>query len=278
MGRMLGRLNLMAAGWMISAVLLGCAGDVSRLAGPALPTAAPSPGMTASPTVPVLAAPSKTPTVNLPTAILRASVTQSPLPEFTVCSPLQDHPLDELRLIVSDPYRPPPGKSDDRHHGVDFSYYRYAERTTIQGLGVQSVLSGSVAAALADTYPFGNLVIVETVYEMLPEDLRIELGIQPGESLYLLYAHMEAAPHVRSGDAVQPCQGLGAVGRSGNAVEPHLHLEARLGPPGALFTEMGEYFPEASTEQRAAYQLWRTSGVFRHLDPMILINYQLSAQ
>lgn len=278
MGRMLWRLNLMAAGWMISAVLVGCAGDVSGPAEQALPTATPSPGMSASPTAPVIASPSFTPTVNLPTAVMTASVTPTPLPEFAVCSPLQDHPLAELRLIVSDPYRPPPGKSDDRHHGVDFSYYRYAERTTIEGLGVQAVLPGSVAAALADTYPFGNLVIVETVYEILPEDLRIALGIQPGESLYLLYAHMEAAPRVHPGVTVQPCQALGAVGHSGNAVEPHLHLEARLGLPEALFTEMGEYFPEASAEQRAAYQLWRTSGVFRHLDPMILINYQLSGQ
>ena len=277
MGRIVWKLNLLAAGLMISVMLVGCAGDVSKRAEQVLTTVTPSPEMSASLTAPVLAAPSMTPTVNLPTAIMTATLTPLPLPEFTVCSPLQDHPLDELRLIVSDPYRPPPGKSDDRHQGVDFSYYRHGERTTIQGLGVQAVLPGSVVAALADTYPFGNLVILETFYELLPEDLRIKLGIQPGESLYLLYAHMEAEPRVRSGDAVQPCQGLGAVGRSGNAVEPHLHLEVRLGPPGANFTEMGEYFPEASAEQRAAYQLWRTSGVFRHLDPMILINYQLSA-
>jgi murein DD-endopeptidase MepM/ murein hydrolase activator NlpD len=278
MGRMLWRLNLVAAGLIISVLLVGCARDVSRPAEQALFTPTPSPGMPASPTAPILASPSFTPTVNLPTAIMTASLTPLPLPEFEVCSPLQDHPLEELRLIVSDPYRPPLGKSDDRHHGVDFSYYRYGERTTIQGVGVQAVLPGSVAATLADTYPFGNLVIVETVYELLPEDLRFELGIQLGESLYLLYAHMEAEPRVHLGDAVQTCQGLGAVGRSGNAVEPHLHLEARLGPPGALFTEMGEYFPEASAEQRAAYQLWRTSGNYRRLDPLILVNYQLSVQ
>jgi murein DD-endopeptidase MepM/ murein hydrolase activator NlpD len=188
---------------------------------------------------------------------------------------LQDHPLDQLRLIVSDPYRPPPGKSDARHHGVDFSYYRFGERATIQGVGVQAVLPGRVAAALADTFPFGNLVMIETESTLLPSDLQRLLGAEPGESLYLFYAHLESAPSLRIGDLVEACQPIGAVGKSGNAVEPHLHLEARLGPAETVFTEMGEYFPEASPAEKAAYQLWRTSGVYRHLDPMILINFAL---
>ncbi len=207
------------------------------------------------------------------------SVTAQPtLPsglEFAVCTPLEDHPLHQLRLIVSDPYRPPKGKSDARHHGVDFSYYRYGERDTIQGVGVQAVLPGQVAAALVDSYPFGNLVIIETDLDLLPAELRERLGAQPGESLYLLYAHLEAAPLVRIGDSVPACQPLGAVGKSGNAVEPHLHLETRLGPPGTVFSQMGEYFAGASEAERAAYRLWRTSGVYRHLDPMLLIKFAL---
>jgi len=186
--------------------------------------------------------------------------------------------LDQLRLIVSDPYRPPPGKSDARHHGVDFSYYRFGERDTIQGVGVQAVMPGRVVAALADTFPFGNLVMIETDDAMLPVDLRQLVGAEPGESLYLFYAHLESAPSLRIGDLVEACQLIGAVDKSGNAVEPHLHLEARRGPAGTVFNEMGEYFPAASPAEKAAYQLWRTSGVYRHLDPMILLNFALETR
>jgi len=217
----------------------------------------------------------QTPDSPAPTQKVITSPTVTPRLEFAICTPLEDHPLDQLRLILADPYRPPPGKSDARHHGVDFSYYRFGERATILGVGVQAVLPGRVAAALAETYPFGNLVMIETESSLIPIDLLQLLGAEPGESLYLFYAHMGTVPGLRIGDTVQACQPIGEVGKSGNTVEPHLHLEVRLGPAGTVFTEMGEYFPEASPEQRAAYQLWRTSGVYRHRDPMILINYAL---
>ena len=218
----------------------------------------PSPGISAQPTV---VQPTSAPTG-----------TSTPVP-FVVCSPLEIHSLEELPEITSDPYRPPPPGKEERHHGVDFSYYRRGERTTIQGVGVQSVLSGRVAAAIAESFPYGNVVIIETTYEVLPTELISELEIAPGESIYTLYAHMDQTPLVTLGETVQACQLLGQVGMSGNAYEPHLHLEMRLGAPGAQFSSMGYYKADDTEEERSNYLLWRTSWEFRHFDPMrVLLN------
>ena len=197
-------------------------------------------------------------------------------PVFVICSPLSIHPLEELPEIISDPYHPPPPGKEERHQGVDFSYYRRGERLSIRGVGVQSVLSGSVAMALAETFPYGNVIIVETPQELLPVDLAHYLGINPGEALYVLYAHLENPPEVESGQQVTACQPLGAVGMSGNAGVPHLHIETRIGPAGARFSGMRFYDTLATQQERDNYLLWRTSGVYRHFNPMDLLLYQLS--
>jgi murein DD-endopeptidase MepM/ murein hydrolase activator NlpD len=160
---------------------------------------------------------------------------------------------------------------DDRHQGVDFSYYRQDGRATIEGEGVQSVLAGRVAAAIQDSFPFGNLVIVETAKDDLTDDLLQKLKLADGQSLYVLYAHLEAPPLVQPGDTVQACQALGAVGKSGNAGVAHLHLETRIGPSRTVFSGMAYYTPQASQLERDEYVLWRMSGVFQHFDPMILL-------
>lgn len=274
-------IRLLAIGLGLAGLLAGCAAvSPARVASitpstTAAPIAYATPGTLPSPVVPRFPLPTNPPGTTPPSASVTAPPTLPYRLEFAVCTPLEDHPLDQLRLIVSDPYRPPKGKSDARHHGVDFSYYRFGERDSIQGVGVQAVLPGQVAAALVDSYPFGNLVIVETAVALLPADLGEQLGAKPGESLFLLYAHLDAAPLLRIGESVPACQPLGAVGKSGNAVEPHLHLEARLGPAGTVFNELGEYFAGATETERSNYRLWRTSGVYRHLDPMLLINYAL---
>jgi murein DD-endopeptidase MepM/ murein hydrolase activator NlpD len=167
--------------------------------------------------------------------------TQPDIETFVICSPLSIHPLEELPEIISDPYRPPPPGKEERHHGVDFSYYRRGDRLSIKGVGVQSVLTGVAAASLADTFPYGNLVIIETEHTALPDRWVEALQIPPGYSIYTLYAHMDQPPKAAQGETVSACQPLGEVGLSGNAAEPHLHLEMRLGRPGARFNSMGFY-------------------------------------
>jgi hypothetical protein len=67
------------------------------------------------------------------------------------------------------------------------------------------------------------------------------------------------------------------VGTTGyNIVNPHLHLETRIGPQGATFLEGMKYYDTRATEaEQANYEMWRTSGYFRHFDPLDLINMYL---
>jgi murein DD-endopeptidase MepM/ murein hydrolase activator NlpD len=140
---------------------------------------------------------------------------------------------------------------------------------------VQSVLAGTVAAAITDSFPYGNMVIVETPGQLLPPDLVALLGLAEGESLYHLYAHLLEAPPVVLGQRVEACQVIGAVGASGNTAAPHLHFETRRGLPGGRFPSMSAFVSSATQESRANYTLWRTSRQYLHFDPMILLSYGL---
>jgi len=193
--------------------------------------------------------------------------------QFHICSPLSSDSLSELPKIISDPYHPPPLGHDQRHQGVDFAFYRHKGYESILGIPVQSVLPGRIAAAIPNSFPFGNLVIVETHYELLPFQVIHKLGITNKESLYILYAHLQEEPDFQIGDIISHCQKLGAVGKSGNAGAAHLHLETRIGPAGKTFSSMSFYHKSASTEARQNYKLWRTSGLFQHFDPMELLKF-----
>jgi murein DD-endopeptidase MepM/ murein hydrolase activator NlpD len=197
------------------------------------------------------------------------------LPTFHLCSPLSLHPLSELPQVIGDPYDPPRPGREERHHGIDFGYYHFGDRDSMQGEPIQAVLPGVVASALDDHFPYGNMVMIETPQSLLPSDVVQILGFAPGDSLYVLYAHMNAPPLVRLGDSVEACQLLGEVGMSGNTELPHLHLETRLGPAGSVFESMLFYSTRATVEEMEAYKLWRTSGVFRHFDPMKLLSIPL---
>jgi murein DD-endopeptidase MepM/ murein hydrolase activator NlpD len=200
-----------------------------------------------------------------------ASLTLTPTAQFDLCSPLELHEIEDLSAIISSPYNPPPPGKDERHHGVDFGYWDYAGRKTMQGELVQSILPGVVAMILNDHFPYGNTVMVETPASLLPNYLVSVLGFEPGDSLYVLYAHLDAPPLVSLGESVEACHLLGEVGLSGNTDVAHLHLETRLGPAGAIFESMMFYSTRATIEEMENYKLWRTSGVFRHFDPMRLL-------
>lgn len=213
--------------------------------------------------------------VSLTQTISTPSVT--PTQAFVLCSPLLIHPLDELSEIIGSPYSPPPpNRKEERHHGVDFAYYHYGERDTMLGEPVQSVLPGVVVASLEDCNPYGNFVIIETPRAWLTWEIIKYLNISLGQSLYLLYAHLDKAPLVKIGDRVEACQQIGEVGMSGFTEIPHLHLETRLGPGGKRFEVMRFYDTRATQEEMDNYVLWRTSGLFQHFDPMILLSLPLT--
>lgn len=201
----------------------------------------------------------------------QAPPSPTPTPEFKICSPLAPYRIDELREIVSAPYKPPPPGKEERHHGVDFSHYRRGELLSIEGVVVQAVLPGLVSAAIADSFPYGNVIIIETPTSLIPDSLRQSLDLAEGQSLYTLYAHLKDTPQVNTGDIVYACQEIGQVGKSGNTVEPHLHLETRIGPSGVTFIVMGFYQADNSEEEKEAYLRWRIGGEFNHFDPMSLL-------
>ena len=214
--------------------------------------------------------PSRTPTTS-PTATDTPTVTSTPESAFELCTPLPLHPLEVISEIVGDPYDPPHAGREERHHGVDLAYYHWEERDTMAGEPVQAVLSGIVVARMDDRMPYGNMVMIETQQADLPPDLVERLAIPAGESLYLLYAHFNEPALVELGDIVDACQPLGAVGMTGWTEIPHLHLETRTGPAGTVFESILYYDTQATQEEMDNYELWRTSGVYQHFDPMSLL-------
>jgi murein DD-endopeptidase MepM/ murein hydrolase activator NlpD len=226
---------------------------------------------TQSPATPV---PSATPSpISLPA--------QKPAkPVFNMCSPLAWESIPELFEIVADPYNPPPeNRLEERHHGVDFSHYSRKGNSSIAGEPIQAVLPGRVAAAIHDRLPYGNMLILETLASDLPEELAGQISLQPAQSLYVLYAHMQASPGVSVGDWILCGQEIGLVGKTGyNIVNEHLHLETRLGTAGVVFESMAFYTTTASQAEMDAYTRWRTSGEFRHFDPMKLFQAYLDWQ
>lgn len=233
-----------------------------------------------------------------PTATLAPSSTPTPRPTSTpdadavVCSPLEGITLAQLTEIVSNPLVTPVPGLDDGHHGVDFAFYRFGERTTMRGLPVYSVMEGTVAAVVQNRTPYGNMIIVETPLELLSAGQVSDLNlpaviptIQPhpamtcptneetaspiaGRSLYFLYAHMESASRLKVGDSVTCGAALGGVGTTGMSVNDHLHLEARIGPARQRFNGMAFYDTGATAEEMANYCRWRASQTFQLLDPL----------
>jgi murein DD-endopeptidase MepM/ murein hydrolase activator NlpD len=218
-----------------------------------------------------------------------------PTPTKEVCSPLAEIPLSQLQEMIVNPFAPPPSGSDDPHQGVDFGELFGTQRIAVPGRQVNAVLPGTVAALINDRFPYGNAVIVETWIGDLPAWAAADLPtaaptpqrkaaltcpkVHPTpavdsdqQSLYLLYAHMQETPELRVGDNLTCGQKIGAIGSSGNALNPHLHLEARVGPSGAVFPGMSHYDSRATPEEMSAYCLWRTSGHFQLVDPLIFLS------
>lgn len=192
-----------------------------------------------------------------------------------MCSPLQDHDLVELSQYITQPLILPLGENQEQgHHGVDFAYYRRdGVGGHIEGTIIQSVMDG-VVAGLGYATVYGNYIIIETPYARLPQAAIADYELQAGQSLYLLYAHMQGGAPFTVGDAV-PCGGvLGLVGGSGDAyfvTDPHLHLETRSGAAGQTFGPMNFYTTQATDLEKEEYERWRSSGEFVLLDPLILM-------
>jgi murein DD-endopeptidase MepM/ murein hydrolase activator NlpD len=202
--------------------------------------------------------------------------------------------LTEVSGLVSNQYYPPKPGLDGPHQGVDFAVQQNG--IAVIGNPVQVVLGGEVAAVILDRFPYGNTVVIETPLDDMPFEWLAVLPtpaptLEPhpaltcpqtewkpsvkegeGRSLYLLYAHLDTMEMLRVDDALACGEMIGTIGQSGNALNPHLHLEARFGPAGARFESMAHYDSSASPEEMGAYCIWRVSGIFQLLNPLAVLS------
>jgi murein DD-endopeptidase MepM/ murein hydrolase activator NlpD len=238
------------------------------------------------------------------TAVIKSSITPSPTATQTViptqvpqaCAPLEGMQSEQILALVSNPYHPPPPGSDDPHHGVDIAVQLPGSSVAVPGHTIQAVFPGRVAGVVRDRFPYGSAVLVETTLTEIPNEWlgRLEIptpaptlehrspltcppasfDIPPAgndRSLYILYAHMETPPEFSIGDEIACGQEIGSIGSSGNARNPHLHFEARVGPAGLQLDSMAHYDSSATAAEMSAYCLWRISGVFQLVEPTQLI-------
>jgi murein DD-endopeptidase MepM/ murein hydrolase activator NlpD len=224
-----------------------------------------------------------------------ASTTATAIPSQPLCSPLAGYELEDLPGIVSNPFDPPAPGSDNPHQGVDLADRLPGSQASLTGREVQAVLAGRVAGLILDRFPYGNAVMVEVALSKLrssdldalalptplPQPLvnpaltcpPIDLPYPetPNRALYILYAHLADPPRLQIGQVVQCGEPLGSVGDSGNALNPHLHLEVRIGPAEARFTSLGHYANNLTADEMGLYCLWRVSGTFQVIDPLKLL-------
>lgn len=266
----------------------------------------PAPAYTLTPPGQITPTRSPTETQAVATATVTASLTptatpfptHTPEPQLALCSPMKGYELNELPEMVANPYHPPAPGSDDPHQGVDLAVFAENSRMALPGSPVSAALPGNVVTIIRDRFPYGNAVLVETPLEIAAAQDWSQAGVpEPAptleprsaltcpafdqspswdttrRSLYVLYAHLQSTTDLVVGQPVSCGQELGLVGSSGNALNPHLHFEVRVGPASASLGSMAHYDASASANEMATYCLWRVSGLFQLVDPMVLLGY-----
>ncbi len=94
--------------------------------------------------------------------------------------------------------------------------------------------AGSSGRPLDVNNGYGNVVVIEYSYWVLPIRVRRMLALEQDQSLFMLYAHLKEPSILNPGDMVEPAATIGNVGATGNSSGPHLHLEVRIAESGSL--------------------------------------------
>jgi len=247
----------------------------------------------ASPTLTTESVPTSSPSPS--PAFTKKSTEVEEITDLRICSPLQGKAITELTDTLFNPFNPPRSGRDDPHQGVDFAVQEYG--IAISGNPVQSMLDGHVAAVIDNRFPYGNALLIETPLESLasqsvsgiylptlsptiephpalncPQVSPVPSWNSEKRSLYLFYAHLKEPPSFQIDEAVECGQIIGQIGDSGNALNPHLHLEVRIGPSEARLGSMAHYSTSASPEEMSAYCTWRVREIFQLVDPIQLLS------
>lgn len=237
----------------------------------------PTPAQPGTATAPLkIISPSQTPAAIKTTTTPATTPTAWPTPAPMVCSPLAIQPINKLNTIITQPFIMPRTMDDGTykdsgHHGLDIGFIVRGKQL-FTGTQVLSALDGKIASVIHDRPPYGDMVMVETPYDKIPGKLIAMHDIQPDQSLYVLYAHMQNLQPLTIGQSVKCGQQLAETGLTGTTGGPHLHFETRWGPAGAVFPLMGFYLSGVTAEEMEYYTLWRMSGKFKLFDPFDLLN------
>ncbi len=239
-----------------------------------------------------------------PTSIPTQRPSPSPTPTSAqvngICSPLKNIELDDLHSITSQAFTQPAPYKDDGHPAVDLAFFTFKGMPSMIGHPVNAILPGKIVQVLADRYPYGNAIIIETPLDRVSADVTKMLTLptpipqenldlvkpcdsdplfkdltplkmsDSSKSLYVLYAHLLEKPSLESGEVVACGQEIGLVGNTGNSAAEHLHLEMRIGPSNASFGSLAMYKEDASVEERYSYCIWTMSGRFQPINPVTL--------
>lgn len=297
--------------WLLALLLTACQSrstpPAGNLVSPPVPDTASEPNPASATARPTILSPTPGPAQSLdsPTASAESSVLAAPQPTATriplpeICSPLADIPLGQLPSLIANPYNPPRPGSDDPHQGVDLADVDPVTRISLEGRAVQAALSGIVAGVVVDRFPYGNAVLIETPLDQIPIVWQDSLELPTPapttdthpvltcptpqtaptwdltrQSLYVMYAHLQSPPAVQPGDRIACETTIGQIGTTGNALNPHVHLEMRIGPAGARIDSLAHYTADASLEEMRSYCQWRVSQIFQLVDPMLLFKIQ----
>jgi murein DD-endopeptidase MepM/ murein hydrolase activator NlpD len=106
------------------------------------------------------------------------------------------------------------------HHGMDMS--NPFGTPVLAATAGEVIHAGPDDVALLGPYHnfYGNTVVIRLARRLTVGDSQLDV--------YLLYGHLSQV-FVAVGQVVQPADVVGAVGMTGIAIGPHLHLEMRLG-------------------------------------------------
>jgi hypothetical protein len=142
---------------------------------------------------------------------------------------------------------------DGRHYGVDLHsaegqsdlYSPYSDRVVASDSCPACTEDGNTTGKhLGETgradynYGYGAMVVLEYPYEDLSpsemQDLSSRgVSLQPGQSLYLMVAHLDpSAPILAAGAELEAEDVLATIGTSGNSDGPHAHIEAAIAESG----------------------------------------------